>query len=74
MEEIPERADGGAAVISHAAETEGIERLSGQQEHADANMIEGSHFSENSDDDDLSGDDMDDDIDSQDSREFSRDS
>jgi hypothetical protein len=37
-------------------------------------MIEGSHFSENSDDDDLSGDDMDDDIDSQDSREFSRDS
>jgi hypothetical protein len=29
LEEIPERADGGAALISHAAETEGIERLSG---------------------------------------------
>jgi len=29
LEEIPERADGGAAVINHAAETEGIERLSG---------------------------------------------
>ena len=40
-------------------------------------MREGSHrneFSENSDEDDISGDDMDDDIDSQDSREFSRDS